>query len=545
MTILLRILKLYAPEKGWLLLGIFLGVVTAGASIALLAISGWFIAAMGIAGVTGAAINYFTPAAVIRTLAIGRTAGRYGERMLTHKGALQITARTRNWLYGHIERLPTARLMHLHSGDLFGRLRGDIEILEKFYLGSMVPFTVALLTLLPILVYLAFWLPWVAACLTLQLLLAAIAIPLWVERRSRPWQQDISTMTTALRMQAGESWQAATEMMIYGHSELAVTVLDNLSAHITQAQLRQQRIALVGQGGAGFLAALAGFSVLPLIAAQIASHELAGPDAAMLPLLAMACFDIALPLATALQLWQGVKLAARRIFTLVDEVPAIAPSLPVPDKPFQLEVSHVSFAHRAGQPLFNDLNVALQAGQALAITGPSGIGKSTMIRLLTGLYQPDQGVVTLNAIASVNADGEDWRRHFSVAEQRLHIFAGTLRRNLLLGNPSADDDQLMEACRLAGLTDDIAAMPAGLDTFVGELGVGLSGGQARRLSLARALLKPASCLILDEPTDGLDAQAGPTIIQAILNEARQRNMAVIIVTHDPRIAALCEKSLSL
>lgn len=545
MSIMLRLLKLLHAERGWMVLGVMLGTLTVLANIALMAVSGWFIAAMGIAGVAGAMLNYFTPAAIIRGLAITRTAGRYGERLLTHDATLRVTARLRVWLYGHIERLPPLTLTGLHSGDLFGRLRSDIDQLEKFYLGMLVPLGVAALSMIGIAIGLALVAPALLPWMLLALLLVGVALPLWLQRASQTMQVEISQQSTLLRAKLAETWQGAAELMVYGAAPAAITVIDDITHRIDIARRRQQLLAMIAQALSQLIMQSVAVGALAVMAQAILMRQIDAADIAMLPLLCMACFDAVLPLAAALQNWHGMKMAALRVFALVDQA-QIAPEnvQTVPHDDFILQIDRPVFGY-GETVLRGDIDLQLRAGETLAIVGPSGIGKSTLVGLLAGLWLPTGGDIRLNGVSVAACDPDQWRGFFSVAEQRPHIFTGTIRQNLLVAHPAATMDDIDSACQLAGLQDDIAQLPVGLDTMLGEHGLGLSGGQIRRLSIARALLKPCRCLILDEPTDSLDAAFASAMMQRILADTAARQMAVIVVTHSAAIAALCGKTLRL
>lgn len=538
MSPLLRFLALYRPYRSWITLSIVIATLTLLAQIGLLALSGWFIAAMGIAGAAGASMNYFTPGAIIRALAIIRTGGRYGERLITHEATLMMSSGFRRWFYERLETLPSPLLDSEHSAELFGRMRSDIDTLERFFLQGILPFIVSLLSLVIVLVVLAGFDLSLMLWQGTLLLLTGLTVPLWHHQRAERIHTTIASGRSLLRRGLTEAAQGRDDLLLYGQAPHACSELVHASDAIIAHERRLQRYEALTQAFShivtGFAVAGGLWIVIPL--AQAGAIPMA--YLAMIPLLCLACFDTVAALPAALQALPGARIAATRIFSLTDLAAADArPAMPEIDG-FVLSCTLV-----ASPPLNADVHFSLGMAETLAIRGASGIGKTSLVRMLTGLWPIGEGEITLNGIPLAQVQGDSWRRYFSVAEQRPYIFAGTIRSNLHLGDRTTDDTALTEACSIAGFA--LSDFPEGLNTAIGEHGSTLSGGQRRRLSLARALLREAPCLILDEPTEALDDVLAERVIRQILAYANTRRQAVILITHDARIARLCARELTI
>lgn len=241
-----------------------------------------------------------------------------------------------------------------------------------------------------------------------------------------------------------------------------------------------------------------------------------------------------MPLPGAFQALGETRAAAERILEIVDaepEVPEPAAPAPLPQG-FAIRFQGVDFRYPgASLPTLEGIAFKLNEGGKLAIIGPSGSGKSTIVQLLLRFRAPGTGRITLGGEELVRLCGEDVRRCIAVVSQHTDLFTGTIRENLLLADPAATRERLEHACRAAEIHDFIVSQPNGYDTWIGEAGTALSGGQARRLAIARAVLKDAPILVLDEPTEGLDNAAARALMSTLTRLMAQRS--VLLITHRP------------
>jgi ATP-binding cassette subfamily C protein CydC len=517
-------------------LGAILALITLIANLTLMATSGWFIAAMAVAGGSGASMNYFTPAALIRTAAILRTIGRYLERLVTHEATLRQLSGLRVWFYRHLEPLAPARLQQFHSGDLLSRIRADIDALDNLYLRTLVPVAVAAAGLALSFAFLAAFDLGIALFALAMLLTAGVLVPLWARiSGAGPGRRMVQTQAE-LRGLAIDGIQGLPELLVYGAAAAHAQRLHTLSLALTADQDRMSAYAGISQGAVTLAANLTLWGILwlaaPLVGPAGSGAPIAPPSLALLALFTLAAFEAVAPLPLALQHLGGTLAAARRLFEIVDAEPAVVePQRPSPrPKRYDLELSGVHFSYPGrDRPALAGIDLRIPEGGRVAVVGSTGSGKSTLFNLLLRFWAPDQGSIHLGGHDLSAFHGEDLRRHIAVVSQHTHLFAATIRENLLLANPDAPQAALEQACEAAQIHRFIAGLPEGYDTWLGDTGVRLSGGQARRIAIARALLKDAPILLLDEPTEGLDGPTESSLMAAI--DDLMRGRTVLLISH--------------
>jgi len=529
---LARLWHVLRRYRRWMALGALLALSGVLAGIGLLAVAGHFIAAMALAGASGVALNYFTPAALIRLFAIVRTGGRYLERLLTHEATFRALAGLRLWLFDRLLPLAPERTGFLANADLFSRLRADIDRLEHAFLGVGVPVAVALVAVPLVLVVQGAWL-WPLALFTGVLMLGvAVLLPWWLVHRGATPAAAMVEGETALRSAVDDLVRGAPELMLYE----AFDTREALIASCTQAQSEHRGVLdrLQGRGGALVPLVAQGVAVASLLMALLAhrAHRLGAADIAMLTLLALALFEVVAALPEALAQLGATRASARRVFALADMQPAVAePGRPSPP-PYgaDLEIRGLRARHHGMcKPVLDGIDLDLPAGRRVAITGASGCGKSTLVQVLARLLPFEAGSITLAGYPIECYAGDRVRAQMSVVEQRTHIFDASLRDNLRVAAPEASDEALRRALADAQLDAFLEALPDGLDTWLGPSGANLSGGEARRVAIARALLADRPILLLDEPTEGLDTVTAQSMLAAL--ERLTRGRTVVLISH--------------
>ena len=534
-----RLLQVLYPYRLWMAGGAALALLSALAAIGLMAVSGWFIAAMALAGASGAAINYYTPAAAIRALAIVRTGGRYAERTVTHEATLRGLAGLRSWLFRRLIPLAPARLSALRSGDLFARLRADIDALEHFFLAVLVPAAVALLSLTVALLICLFALPAAAAALLLGALSAGVLLPAWMQRRAASDAAPAVGEAAALRGMLLDAVRGHAELLAWGGVAAHDARIDALSATLDGRRMRVELLQAVTGSAAALLAQLTLLAILALGLAAVHRGGLAPALLVMLSLLSLTSFETVAPLAEALAQWRATRAAAERVFELADVSPAfIEPetSAPLPAAPaIAFENAHLRYAEDAPWALAG-VDLALAPGSRVAVVGPSGAGKSSLLAALLKFHPLQKGCVRFGGQPVDALQGDALRRHIAVIAQQTVLFNVSLRDNLLLAAPEADPARIERAIRVAQLDAFVASLPQGHDTILGEGGSLVSGGEARRIAIARALLQEAPVLVLDEPTEGLDARTARDLYAAL--DAASRNRTLLLITH--RLSGLAQ-----
>jgi ATP-binding cassette subfamily C protein CydC len=526
-----RLLQLLHVDRRRMAAGVALALLSSASGIALLAVSGHFITSMALVGAGGAAINYYTPAALIRLLAILRTGGRYAERLVSHDATLSILGRLRSWLFGRLIPLAPARLGGLRSAELYSRIRGDVDALEHAYLGVLVPLLVAIGISAGVLVVTLLYLPSLALVMALLMILGGIALPAWTLRKAAASGIAADHDTETLRWQMADGLRGRAELALFGAESAHAVRMDAAMHRRHQARSEVSRIRALGDAGIVLLIQLAIVAALALGLPALRAATLAPADLTMLTLLAMAAFDAIAPLPAAWAQLGAVRASAQRIFQLADMTPAIVePDVTAPlPAGNDLDIHQLKLRHALDGPwVLQGIDLCLPHGRHLAIVGASGAGKSSLTAALARL-QPYEGSITLGGVPLDAWRGDDVRARIAVVEQKPYLFDTSLRENLRLACPQATDARLHEVIGQARLGEFVGALPRGLDTWIGENGAGVSGGEARRIAIARALLLDAPILVLDEPTEGLDVHTAAALYRSLAVVMRGRT--VILITH--------------
>ncbi|MEP9354719.1 thiol reductant ABC exporter subunit CydC [Xanthobacter sp. KR7-65] len=530
-AVFFRLLAAMRRQAGWMALAVLLSAAASLAHVGLMAASGWFISAMALAGVAGAAMNPFTASAAIRAFALLRTVARYAERLLGHDATLRFVADLRPWFFRRLVPLAPAVLEGERSGDLLARLAGDIDRMEFAFLRILSPALTAVVVVLVAVAFAALWSGAAALVLAVLALLAGGLIPLAVHRLGAAASARVARDTGAFEAALVDHLEGQAELLVYDgdgrHRRRVEAAGDALLADARHLA----GVAAAGTAGVGFAGQAALLGVLLAGAPVALGGALAGPDLVMLALMALALFDALAPLPAAVQALPATLASARRLFALADRAPPVAEA-GAADVPAQgtLAFRNVCLTYPgATRPALAGIDLDLVPGRRVAVVGPSGSGKSSLVALALRFRAADAGRITFAGRDVALLDADALRRRLAVLQQHDHVFAATVAENLALADPQAPPARRAAACATAGILDVIDAEPDGFATFVGAHGASLSGGQARRLNLARTLLKDAPLLILDEPLEGLDTQTARAVIAAVLDEARDR--AVLLITH--------------
>ncbi|MDE2149609.1 MAG: diguanylate cyclase [Gammaproteobacteria bacterium] len=410
--------------------------------------AGHFIAAMALAGTAGLTINYFTPAALIRGLAILRVGGRYAERLLTHDATLRVLAGLRGWLFRRLIPLAPARLFELRSAELFTRLRADVDVLEHFYLAVLVPCASASAVALLCIGVVGWVLPAALMPLSVALLAAGVGLSAWARRRAAADAARSVTDRAALRGLLLDALRGHGELLAFGTAARQRRRIVDLERQWVARELRLETLRAAGGGGTAFLAQAAVLAVLPFGVHAVSDGSLPPPALAMVCLLILAAFEALAPLPEALAGWHATRTAAARVFALTDRTPAVLEpptSLPVLDPP-AIAFRAVCLRYASDAPWALDgVDLELEVGARLAIVGPSGGGKSSLISALLKFYPLQGGCILFGGQPLAEVSGDLVRRRVAVIAQDSALFNLSLRDNLLLGRPRADAGAIARA----------------------------------------------------------------------------------------------------
>jgi ATP-binding cassette subfamily C protein CydC len=515
---LCRILGLWGRQAGWLLAGLLIALAALAAGIGLMTMSGMTIGAAVLAG------SLAVPA-LLRAFGTARVVLRYIERLVTHNATFRALADLRVWLFRRLARSSAGGLGFRHSGDMLARLVGDVEALDGLYLRILLPLAGAVL-LLPVLVLLiGHRSPVLATEVGLLFAAAAFLLPWMAAQVSGRAGTGLATGASALRVAALDALTGLREVRAFAaEGRMLAVVQAKESALLSAQQTLAARTALAG--AASLLCAQ--IAVLAVLIDAGASPSIAVAAA----FLVLAAFEAVGGLSRAGALAGHASAAARRVFEAAD-----AP-IPVPDPTdpaampasTALRFEAVEFRWQPDRPaVFDGLTLDIPQGARVALLGPSGAGKSTLAALALKVVAPRSGQIRLGGVDIATLPTALVRARIGWLGQTTHLFDDTIAVNLLLARPDADETALWAALDAARIGDVVRALPERLDTWVGEGGTRFSGGEGRRLALARALLSPAPILILDEPCAGLDAEAERSFLQTLNETAADRT--VILITH--------------
>lgn len=534
---LARVLRLWGPRRGALLQGLLVAMASALTGVALLALAGKGVAAgVGGVGLVGvAALVWLRPLVLLRPLM------RWWERMATHAAAFRALADTRTWFFSRLaERMPGGIGMR-GSGDLLGRVISDVDALDRLYLGGIVPACGALAVIVAIAILLGAE-PMLMALVVLPLSLA-LALPLLLAPAAARAAHRAAQERGGLRAAVVDPLGGLEDTLAANAEARALARLQAADTALITAQ-RRLSMRSAAAGTAGTLLTQA--AVLAALGWGLA----AGASGAALAVLAL-FLGIAAAEALGLMPRAGSMLAAagagaRRLFEAADSMPPVTePTAPVPlPASNDLVLGGVTFGWRIdAPPVLDGLDLTLRAGERVAILGPSGAGKSSLAALLLKVAAPNSGSITLGGVPIGDLASAALRTHIVSLSQQARLFDDTIAANLRLAAPQAPDAALWRALAKAGVAEFVRGLPEGLETRCGEGGARFSGGEARRIALARALLPPAAILILDEPTAGLDEDAARAFFTTLATACEGRSL--LLITHALLGTEPCDRVLRL
>lgn len=555
------LLKLCRPQLGMMLLGFALSFIALMANISLLALSGWFLAAMAAAGLQGVHINYFTPAGVIRFLAIVRTAASYAQRLVNHNATFLLLKTLRVTLFSALEHTPNKQ----RSGDLLARFQDDIEQLDKFYLNVLLPILLALTSVPIVLLVLGQYSALLAVICLVGLVLVGVALPFWVSRK-------LASFGVMQRQQSA----ALRNHLVDGISGLKELTMTGATAQFYQQLQQHQQVyqGTLSKGdhqyalNAGISSFISQFTLLAsfvVLITLISAGQITALELAMLTLLILGSFETVLPLPDAMLSLSNTQAAAKRIMALLpsellpseplpnpsDKSPVAAHATPADTRsvnalsttPNALKCTQLSFSYDAATPCLTALNLSIKQGEKVAIVGASGAGKTTLLHLLAGQLKANQGTITVFEQPIESVSSAQLHATTGVLSQHHYLFSGTVKDNLQLSEPNASEEQMLNALKAAQLSQELAANELSLHTFIGNQGKGLSVGQARRIAIAQLLLRQSPIILLDEPTAGLDNHTQQQVFNALLRLFAKRT--VLMISHEPRLLTTMDKVIWL
>ncbi|EDM64733.1 MAG: thiol reductant ABC exporter subunit CydC [Moritella sp.] len=555
MNPLVRLMKLLKPQLPLMLLGTLLSIITIMANIGLLAVSGWFITIMAIAGLSGVTANYFTPAAIIRFLAIVRTAGRYAERLLTHRATFNTLAALRYYFYTRLEPLLPYYRVNFKSADILARLQQDIDELDNFYLRVLLPAFVAICSIPLVGWGVSFISSDLAFVIVGALILVGFVLPIFILLLSKKRAQQQAKLSSELKVELVDGMASMRELLVYQIAHQYQQSINRVSESYHRAELHLHRLHALATALTFIAINATVFASLYLLVPLVQTGDIKPEFVASAALLILVCFETVINMPLACQILPKVHDSAARLFEIIDKpIPDLGGDTLVTTGPIKFNT--LTFTYPDGHDrVLKDIDLTIQQGEKVAIIGASGAGKSTLANLLMGFWPippsnntPNLDMVdkltpgiTINDVDLNELNTESLREHIALMSQNSHLFHATIGDNLRLANPKVTESQMRDVCQVVGLIDFIDELENGFRTWLGETGSGLSGGQKQRLCLAQVLLRNAKVLVLDEPTKGLDRHSERTIITNLFQQLELSQQSLLLITHKPLMLQKMDK----
>ncbi|OCG02310.1 heme ABC transporter ATP-binding protein/permease CydC [Gilliamella sp. wkB112] len=542
LTILRPYIALYKHYFWQIVLGLSLSMLTLFASLFLLSLSGWFLASTAFVGVAGLfTFNYMLPAAGVRGAAITRTAARYLERLVDHDATFKILAYLRTLAFRKILPLSAKQLSQYQRADLLNRFIVDIDALDHLYLKLFSPIVTALIIIMLLFIGLSnINLP-VALIITIVLTISLLAVPIIFYQTGKQLGITLAQQQSEYRLQLINYLQGQAELTLFTAQSRYRSKLDELESKWLHNQQRQSTLIALSSA---LVVLIVGF--LTLLVLWLITQYTLSPIVALFVFVCLASAEILAPLPGAFIFLGQVLTSATRITTIFNQKPDIkfvaqGPTIDLSSAKLQFEQVNFSYPN---QPfaIITDFSLTIASGEHLGIIGKTGCGKSTLLSLINRAWEPNSGNIYLNDTPINQLDEATLRQAIAVVPQIITIFSASLRQNLHIGNQQASDQQLIDVLHQVEL-DKLLTTPEGLDLPLGQGGRQLSGGEIRRIGIARALLHNSPLILMDEPTESLDQQTEQQIIQLIKQSCTGKTL--LMVTHRLTNNPLFDRIISL
>lgn len=514
--------------------GLLLGLIVALSSVGLLALAGWLICACAVAGLshtTAMYFNYLIPAAGIRFFALLRIGSRYAERVVSHDVTFRILADLRVWFFRKFEPLIPSKSIQYRSGDLLSRITNDIDALDQIYLRILSPFLVSLILSVVIFFFFSNFSHRIAWVVLIGMLLVIFISCLFFGWASRSISKQLVVTKASYRITVLDFIQGMKEILIFAAKERMLEKLKSIEQKYIRYQKRMYYLKGISISLVTLISGLIIWSALYLGIPLVNQHVITGAVLCMMILAILACFEVLSPLPNAFQYLGSSLIASNRLQEIAKTKPEI--TYPIISKQiaksFDIEIQNVSFGYHSQCQILKNIKLYIPYQSKIVITGPSGIGKSSFLQLLARFFDPNEGVIKIGGVDIKQIGEEVLRQQITYISQQDYIFNTTIKENLLIADPNTDDDKIWQVLEAVNLADTIRNTRKGLATQMGEYGQAFSAGQIKRLSLARALLRESSIILLDEPTEGLDKETALLVWKLVLELFQKQT--VIIVTH--------------
>ena len=525
-----RCISMLQVSRSGFALSLLLGVTALGAAIALGGTAAWLIARAS----QQPPVLYLTVAATsVRLFGVSRALARYLSRLASHKVALTGMDNLRNNLYDELATAPGTKLSTLRRGDLMTHAGADVDEVGNVVVKTLLPALVAAIVGVGTVVVITIISPAAGLILAISLVVSGVVAPALIARSVRMAESQGAEARTDIAATSLAILEGATELSMAGTLDRARRSLGDSEAALSTALARSARLSAFARGLDVCAMGVAVIGALLIGIPQTTSGALAQVLLAVIVLVPLSSFEgVAELTPAASQLVRSAQAATRICSLLGDEAPA--QSHDIPEGPTVIEARDLAIGWPGGPTLATGISLTLRPGSSLAIVGPSGIGKTTLLATLTGIIPPKSGSALINGVPAWGADRDQLTSRITMTAEDAHVFATTIYENLRVARASLTRDEASELLAQAGLAQWLQSLPDGLDTVIGSGGTTVSGGERRRLLMARALAAPAPIMALDEASEHLDAATADRLMEPLLTRSPDR--ATLVVTH--RLSAL-------
>ncbi|MWN89559.1 cysteine/glutathione ABC transporter ATP-binding protein/permease CydC [Gilliamella sp. Pra-s65] len=528
LTTLRPYIALYKHYFGQILLGLSLSILTLFASVFLLSLSGWFLASTAVVGVAGLyTFNYMLPAAGVRAAAITRTAARYMQRLVDHNTTFKLLSYLRALAFKKILPLSANQLAQYQKADLLNRFIVDIDALDHLYLKLFSPIVTALVTIGILFIGLAnINLP-IALTISIILTTTLLVVPVIFYQAGKQLGITLAKQQSEYRLLLVNYLQGQAELTLFNAQSRYRAKLNELESSWLYNQQRQSTLMALSSA---LVLLIAGF--LTLLVLWLITQYTLSPLVALFVFVSLASAEILMPIPGAFIFLGQVLTSATRTTAIFNQKPDVqftTQGQPIDLKSAKLQLNNINFSY-PNQPfaVLTDFSLTVKAGEHIGLIGKTGCGKSTLLSLITRSWEPNSGEIFINDKPINQLDEPTLRQAIAVVPQVITIFSDSLRHNLLIGNQRATDEQLIAVLHQVEL-DKLLTTEQGLNLLLGQGGRSLSGGEIRRIGLARALLHNSPLILMDEPTESLDQQTEQQMIQLIKKTCNGKTL--LMVTH--------------
>ncbi|MBU0473896.1 MAG: thiol reductant ABC exporter subunit CydC [Bacteroidetes bacterium] len=524
--ILIKIVKLLAPYKWWMLLSIIIGFFTIGSSIGLLMTSAYIISKAALqphigelqVGIVG-----------VRFFGISRGLFRYAERLISHDITFNLLAKFRVWFFKAFEPLVPSKTGKLTSGDLLSRVVADVETLEHIFIRVVSPPLIAVFVAILVFILFANFSIAIAFIFLIPYSFAAIVVPWFTYMLSKKISEQIIILRARLSQLSLDGIEGKNELISFGKVADYKAEFNETNNKLIKIQRRMKLITGMNESLIGLLMNISVVSVFVSTAPLVSNGLLDGIYLAVLTLGTMAAFEAVFPIPLALQYLNSSTKAGERLFQITEQVVVEKKSVDYQLIGKSISLYKVSFSYNGNEKVLDEISFKISNNKKIAIIGGSGAGKSTITNLLLNFWNINSGSLTIDNYEYNQLSEEKIREKFSIIPQKVFLFSDTIKNNLLIAKPDATDYEIWFSLEKAELNEFVQSLPNKLDTWIGNQGKQLSGGERRRLAIARAILKDSPIFICDEITADLDSVNEMNILNTVHLAAKDKSL--IFITH--------------